>query len=83
MPNTSEQDHIVNKAMAEMVEKFMKNPENEMGLPVFTPERRVVLTITSKGFSEDENVTFNLFDDKKRGDYYLALKLLDEEPDSN
>ena len=83
MPNASEDDHIVNKAMAEMVEKFMKNDVNEMGLPVFTLEKRVVTTITNEGLAEDETVTFNLFEDDKRSDYVLSLKLLDEDPDSN
>ena len=83
MPNTSQSDHIVNKAMAEMVEKFMKNDVNEMGLPVFTSDKPVVTTITREGLSHDENVTFNLFENEKRSEYVLALKLLDEQPDSN
>ena len=69
--------------MAEMVEKFMKNDVNEMGLPVFTSDKPVVTTITREGLSHDENVTFNLFENEKRSEYVLALKLLDEQPDSN
>ena len=82
MPNATEQDDLLNTAMAEMVGKFMKRPVNEMGLPLYSPANPTVIRITKEGLQEDSDCKYKLYKEKQKLLYRLSHKLLDKYPNS-
>ena len=63
LPETNETDMVVNKATAELVQKFMTENVDEIDLPIYKADSRLITKITKDGLKEEE-CDYRLFKDK-------------------